>query len=249
VKILLLDIETAPNLAYVWGLWDQNIGTNQIADSSYVLCWAAKWLGEKEIMFDSVEKSGTKPMLKGIHALLGEADAVVHYNGVKFDIPTLNKEFLVNKMAPPAPYKQVDLFRVSKGAFRFQSNKLDYVSKSLGHGQKVKHAGFQLWVDCMAGDKKAWKKMEEYNKGDVKILEKVYYDFRPWIRNHPNLGIYDDKRVCPHCGNTRLQSRGTYPTREGSYVKYQCVGKNGCGAWSRGKVRLSKSQTTLQGLA
>ena len=27
-KCLVLDIETAPNLGYIWGLWDQNIGIN-----------------------------------------------------------------------------------------------------------------------------------------------------------------------------------------------------------------------------
>ncbi len=29
-KILVLDIETAPIVAHVWGLFDQNIGLNQI---------------------------------------------------------------------------------------------------------------------------------------------------------------------------------------------------------------------------
>ena len=67
MKTLLLDIETAPNLAYVWGIWEQNISTGQIVDSSYILCWAAKWLGEKEVMFDSIHQSTEKKMLKGIH--------------------------------------------------------------------------------------------------------------------------------------------------------------------------------------
>ena len=52
MKILLLDIESSPNTAHVWGLWQQNVGIKQIMESSYVLCWAAKWLDDKEIMFD-----------------------------------------------------------------------------------------------------------------------------------------------------------------------------------------------------
>ena len=44
-------------------------------------------------------------MIKGIHKLLDECDAVIHYNGSKFDIPTLNKEFLLHGLHPPAPYK------------------------------------------------------------------------------------------------------------------------------------------------
>ena len=89
-KILLLDIEMAPNVAHVWGIWDQNIGINQLQESSYVMCYAAKWLDDKKMMFDSVKKSGDKKMLQGIHKLLDEADAVIHYNGKRFDIPSLN---------------------------------------------------------------------------------------------------------------------------------------------------------------
>ncbi len=105
-KILLLDIEMAPNVAHVWGIWDQNIGINQLQESSYVMCYAAKWLGDKKMVFDSVKKSGDKKMLEGIHKLLDEADAVIHYNGKRFDIPSLNKEFLLHGMFPPAPFKE-----------------------------------------------------------------------------------------------------------------------------------------------
>lgn len=186
-------------------------------------------------------------MLKGIHRLLDRADVVVHHNGKSFDIPTLNKEFLLNKMAPPAPYKQVDTLEVSRGTFRFQSHKLDYISKSLGHDGKVKHAGFQLWVDCMANDPHAWKKMEEYNKGDVVQLEKVYLDFRPWIKGHPNVSAYDGRGTCPHCGKDELQKRGvTPPNAHGiRYQRFQC---GDCGAWSRGKLALSKTKVTAVGV-
>lgn len=231
IKILLLDIETAPNLAYVWGLWEQNVAINQIADVSYVLCWAAKWYDGNEVMFDSVEKSGAKKMLKRIHKLLNEADVVVHYNGMKFDIPTLNKEFLVHDMSPPSPYKQVDLLRVSRGTFKFQSHKLDYVSQQLGLGSKTKHAGFQLWVDCMKGDADAWRKMEVYNKQDVVLLEKVYDKFKPWIRNHPNHALYDSGACCTHCGGANYQARGVARTKSVTYQRYQCLD---CGGWFKG---------------
>lgn len=233
MKILLLDIETAPNLAYVWGLWEQNIGTNQIVDSGYVLCWAAKWLGEDKMHFDSIKKSGAKKMLKGIRELINEADVIVHYNGTKFDIPTLNKEFLLHGMPPPAPYKQVDLLRVSRQQFRFQSHKLDYVAKSLGFSGKAKHAGFQLWVDCMANKPEAWRKMEEYNKQDVTELEKVYMRFRPWIKNHPNHNVYDHVVGCPACGGEKFQRRGVAVAQNVTYHRYQCTSQ-GCGKWFRG---------------
>ena len=70
MKVLLLDIETAPNLVHVWGLFKQNISISQIMDSSYVMCFAAKWLDSEDIIYDSVRKSGAKKMLQRIHKLL-----------------------------------------------------------------------------------------------------------------------------------------------------------------------------------
>ncbi len=231
MKILLLDIETSPNLAYVWGLWQQNISINQIENSGYVLCWSAKWLDGDEIYFNSVHKSKAEIMLHDIHKLLDEADAVIHYNGTKFDIPTLNKEFLLYGFTPPAPYKQIDLLNTCRKVFRFPSNKLDYVSQTLGLGEKVRHEGHELWVKCMNGDGEAWLKMEEYNKKDVELLEPLYKRLLPWIDKHPNRATYEEGVCCPNCGSLEYQRRGSYMTTTQKYVRYQC---QGCGTWFRG---------------
>jgi hypothetical protein len=227
-------------LVHVWGLWNQNIHISQIMDSSYVMCFAAKWLGDGEMFFDSVHKSKPKAMLKRIHKLLEEADAVVHWNGSRFDIPTLNKEFIINKMTPPATYKQIDLLLTSRNRFRFASNKLDYVAQALGVGKKHKHAGHELWVKCMAGDEESWQNMETYNKQDVILLEEIYNIFRPWIRNHPNVGLYDPSESggCPVCGGTKLTKRGFSFTSVGKYQRYQC---SGCGHWSRDRKAIASS--------
>lgn len=237
MRILLLDIETAPNIAYVWGLFKENIPLQRLVSSGYVLCWAAKWLGEDEVFFDSVHKSREKTMLKRIHKLLSEADAVVHYNGSSFDIPTLNKEFLLHGLAPPASYKQIDLLLTARKQFRFTSNKLDYVANVLGVGKKFKHAGFELWVQCMNGDEAAWAEMETYNKQDVYLLEKVYEIFLPWIKGHPNVGLYEgsEEHVCPNCGGNHLTKRGFSFTATNQYQRYQC---NDCGTWSRSRKNI-----------
>ena len=243
MKILLLDIESSPNTAHVWGLWQQNVSINQLMESSYVLCYAAKWLGDKEVVFDSVHQSKPKTMLKGIHGLLNDADAVVHYNGTKFDIPTLNKEFLLHSFNPPSPYKQIDLLRVVRSNFRFPSNKLDYVAQRLNLGKKHEHEGHELWVKCMNGDKDAWKRMEQYNIQDVVLLESLYNSLRPWIRNHPNHNLFADDHVCPNYGSTRLQKRGTAISSTGTYQRYQC---SSCGTWSQSTKSIRSSVEVKQ---
>jgi DNA polymerase elongation subunit (family B) len=233
-----LDIETAPMTALVWGLWDQNISPNHIIDSSNMLCYAAKWHDSPDIIFDSVYKSKTKTMLKGLHGLLSDADVVVHYNGNKFDMPTINKEFVINHFSPPSPYKQIDLLRVVRSNFRFPSNKLDYVAQRLGLGQKVEHEGMALWTKCMKKDKDAWKRMEEYNIQDVVLLENLYDTLLPWIKNAPNRNLYQDITGCPTCGSEHLQKRGTAVSTTGTYQRYQC---RDCGSWSQGTKSVKKS--------
>lgn len=237
MKILLLDIETSPNTAHVWGLWQNNVSLNQLMESSHVMCWAAKWLGSKKVEFESVY-SNKETMLSKIHMLLEEADVVVHYNGKRFDIPTLNKEFILNGHPPPSPYRQIDVLEVVKSKFRFPSNKLDYVSQALGVGSKHKHEGHTLWVKCMAGDASAWKTMKTYNVQDIKILEAVYNKVLPWITNHPNRALYSThpEHSCPNCGSENLYKRGFSYTASGTWQRYQC---QNCGAWSKGKKVLS----------
>lgn len=231
MKILLLDIETAPNLVHVWGLWNQNVGVPQIIDSGYVLCWAAKWYGHDDIFFDSIYNSSQKTMLKRAHKLLDAADAVIHYNGTKFDIPTLNKEFLLHSLVPPAPYKQIDLLKTARSQFKFPTNRLDYVARALKLGRKTPHRGHELWIKCMDKDPEAWAEMEEYNKNDVLLLEKVYDKLKPWIKNHANYSSFTDNLVCPVCNSFEYQRRGSALTVAGRYPRFQC---KGCGHWFRG---------------
>lgn len=242
MKILHLDIETAPNTVHVWGLFDQNVSYKQVLDSSYTLCFAAKWDKKKKITFSSVHETTPRKMVKLAHDLITEADAIVHYNGSRFDIPTLNKEFITYDMTPPSPHKNIDLYQVCRKRFRFTSFKMDYVVAQLGLGEKVEHKGHQLWIDCMAADDKAWKKMKRYNIGDVRLTEKLYHSLMPWIPGHPNQNVYNDsgERVCVNCGGNNIQRRGWSYTTCGKYRRFCC---QDCGKWMRGRFTMLSKET------
>ena len=235
MKILLLDIETAPHKAYVWGLWDQNVALNQVESTGYVLSWAAAWHDKGKIMYADVQ-GGKIEMLTRIRTLLDEADVVVHYNGTKFDIPTLYKEFVEFDLPPPSPFKQIDLMQVVKREFRFASNKLDHVCEKLGLGQKIRHEGFELWVQCMNGEPTAWAKMEEYNKHDVLLTARLYQRMLPWIKSHPNHSAYNDMLCCPKCGSTDYMEDGLAIASVLKYIRYAC---QSCGGWFRGNKSVS----------
>jgi DNA polymerase elongation subunit (family B) len=244
VKVLALDIETRPNIAYVWGLWDDGgIPLDRLIQPVEMMCFAAKWLGEKRTHFHSAQNE-RKAMIQSAHDLLSEADVVIHYNGKRFDIPHLNREFVQVGLGPPAPYQQIDLFQVVKRQFKFPSNKLAHVAPALGLKGKVEHSGFKTWVRCMAGDEKAWREMERYNRRDVTLLEELYTVLQPWIPNHPTRTLHDGTTGCPVCSSQNLMRRGMARTKVSAFQRWSC---NDCGAWSRSSKR--EASVELQQIA
>lgn len=242
MKILFLDLETSPNMAYVWGLWQQNVSINQMISSTEVICFGARWLGEKKVIFKSVHHDGKQEMLDTLWQLVNEADVLVGWNSQSFDSKHIKRELLENGYTPPSPYKELDLMRVVRSQFKFPSNKLDYVAQKLGVGAKVKHSGFDLWVSCMAGDNKAWTEMKKYQIQDVNLLIDLYDKLLPWIKNHPNKALHDDiADGCPNCASTNMERRGFSYTVAGKYQRYQC---RNCGKWTRGTSLIAKTSIT-----
>jgi RNase_H superfamily len=237
MRRLAIDIETSPMLADVWGIWQQNVSLNQLRENARVLCFAAQWEGEHRVTFASEWGDGPD-MIRQAHELLDEADEVIHYNGIRFDVPHLNREMLLGGYDPPSPFKSVDLLREVKSAFSFPSYKLEYVSQVLGVGEKMKHSGHELWVRVMAGDRLARAEMRRYNTQDTRLLFPLYYKLRPWIST-PNAALGTGEDVCPACGSDSLRREGYANLISGRYQRFQC---ESCGKWSRSSKRDSGVQ-------
>jgi DNA polymerase elongation subunit (family B) len=222
-RILTLDIETSPNVVYTWGLFKQTVGINQVIETGRVLCFAAKWFGDKRIEFRSDFHDGHDEMVRAVHALLDEADIVVGWNSRAFDVKHIQREMLLAGLPPVSPHRDVDLLLVARKRFKFTSNKLDHVAAQLGVGSKVKHHGFEMWAECLAGDPKAWALMKRYNIGDVALTEAVYERLLPWIDNHPHQGLYGGPRAgCPRCGSMLIEQDGYVPLQTGRYALWRC---------------------------
>ena len=234
MNILIWDIETKPTEAYVWRMWKENISPQQVITPGEMICWSAKWHGTDEVAFSSVWNQRPNTMVKRLHNLLSEADVNVTYNGNKFDSPIVNAAFARLGLAPPAPSKSVDMYQIVRKEFKFLSNRMDFVAKALGLEGKIETGGFELWVSVMNKDPEAQKLMEEYNIKDILVLEQMYERLLPWIRNHPSHAHYgNDGHVCPNCGGSHVQRRGTHRTKVSTFQRYQCTD---CGSWSRSRV-------------
>jgi hypothetical protein len=235
VRILAWDLETSPMLSWHWGRWQQNIRPEQTVHESRVLCFGARWVGTSKVIFKSEYDDGRLNMLETIHELLSEADAVMSWNGKRFDSKKIKTEFVREGMPPVPNYPELDLMVAVKRQFAFSSNKLDSVAQELGVGRKVSHEGFSLWLKVMEGDPKARALFKRYQAQDVNLLIDLYDRLLPWLPNHPNLALVDSiDRGCVKCGHTEFQRRGWAYTSASRYPRMSC---KKCGAWQKASAR------------
>ena len=245
-RILVYDIETFANQAFVWGKYEQNVIA--YIKEWFMMCYSYKWLDEKGTHVVALpdfkgykkNKEDDKALVKSLWQLFDEADIIIAHNGNSFDIKKTNARFIYHGLPPPTPYKTIDTKLVAKRYFNFNSNKLDDLGNYFGIGRKLDTGGWELWDACWKGDLKAWKKMKDYNKQDVILLEKVYHKMLPFMTNHPNLALLNgEKCACPNCGSLNIQKRGFNTSRVSRTQRYQC---QDCSSWharpiSGGQIR------------
>jgi hypothetical protein len=245
-KIVTLDIETAPITAYVWGLFKQNVGLNQIVQDWSILSFAFKWLDNKRVFYSDVSGKADvrddEELLNELWCILDEADIIVAQNGRAFDVKKIQARFLQAGFEPPSPFKVVDTLEMAKQIARFTSNKQDWLSQLLTEQPKEHHnefPGMELWVECLKGNRRAWAAMRKYNKRDVEGCEAMYLAMRPWYEGHPNVAAYydDDAMRCPRCGVADMQEQDKPAlTNAGQYRRYKC---GGCGGFARSRYTLN----------
>ncbi len=240
-RVLFWDIETAPNLGYIWAKYEQNVLDYE--REWYMLCVSYRWENEKKTHVVSLldfpaiyakDPEDDTGVVLYLWNLLDEADIVIAQNGDKFDTRKANMRFVLAGLDPPSPYKSVDTLKVARRYFMFNSNHLGDLGTTLGLGTKVETGGYDLWRQVMLGNPTAWKKMIRYAKQDVDLLMKVYYKLRPWMTNHPNRANYGDPHACPTCGGDDLMKRGFKRTQTLVYQQWQC---KTCDAYSRSRTK------------
>lgn len=238
-KILVLDVETLPLHARLFGLFKQRIPHTNIIEGKDICCcsWAAKWLYEPVVMGDVVTPEeavahNDKRIMESLWPLLEEAGIVIGHNGKNFDIRLINSRFIDHRIKPTTPYQVIDTLKESQKIFRTTSHRLDYLGKFLFNKGKLE-TDFGLWVKCDEGDQESLDYMMKYNKEDVLLLEEVYNEMKPYFTGHPNLALHSHStdRECPYCESTNLLPTDQYyVTPAGRYSVLRC---GDCGGISR----------------
>jgi len=237
-KILIYDIETSHSVVATFSLFKPIIPIDNILQDWFMICAAWKWHGKDKIYGTSLlgDKARYKKchtddyhVVKSLHKVLSEADAIVAHNGDRFDIKKFNARAIKHGLKPIPPPVQIDTLKIARNEFAFTSNKLDYLGEFLGVGRKI-HTNNQLWLDCLAGKRSAVREMFLYNKQDVVLLEKVYDILAPFAKTSKlNRNLFTQEVVCTNCGGHNLHKRGERRTLTRVFKRYQCVD---CGKWN-----------------
>lgn len=234
-RILLFDLETSHNLLAKFDLREEYSSYHNIIIERHLFCAAWKWQGTKRTEAVSLLDDRRRfkrdihddyHVVKTLHGIIGEADALVAHNGARFDIKWLAGRVLKHGLPPLPPVPMIDTLQVARRSFLLNSNRLDYLGQYLGLGRKIETPQ-GLWIRALHGDAKALKEMVTYNKGDVDLLEAVFEKLRPYMSEHVNRHLFG-KTGCPRCGSTKVQSRGFRYALTRKYRQYQCCG---CGGW------------------
>jgi len=241
-RIIFFDLETLPNLneaLKVWCSLSQYPFLNMKAQITSVINFGYKVYGEKKSKcinaWDFPEwkrnVNNDKKLVKAAYEILKDADAVVTHNGSRFDWKFLQTRLLFHGLPPLGKIHHIDTCQVAKRNLYAFNNKLGNLGEFFVNDKKLAHTGWQLWVDVHGRNKKAMKLMEKYCKQDVDLLEKVFEEFKPFIKNIPNYNIFNElDKSCPTCGSTKIKSNGWRITATQKYRRYIC---HDCKSWFR----------------
>ena len=239
-KILTIDLERLPGRLPERDIWEPRDlkYVNYIHPDTWVelpstLCFAWKWYGSKRVEFAAAWDGDD---LAGISwDLFNEADAVCTFNGKRADEKWLKGDWVQAGLVPPSPWKSIDLYITARREFAFESKSLRHLCDRLGVENKSGHYSIADARAAMAGDPKAQRRMERYNKQDVRVTEGVLDALGPWVKEHPHHGVYVGvERCCWRCGSENLTQDGFTATAMTMYARLHCAD---CGAWSRANFR------------
>jgi DNA polymerase elongation subunit (family B) len=227
IKRLFFDIETSPNIGLFWTAgYKLNISPDSIIKERAIICICYKWAGDDKIyslQWDNNQDD--KKLLEKFILVANEADEIVGHNGDRFDLPWIRTRCLYHRIPVFPNYSTLDTLKSARSKFKFNSNKLDYIAKFLGIGQKT-HTGYDLWKKVVLDkDKESLDYMVEYCKNDVELLEKVYNEMSTYIPAKTHHGVLNDgeKYSCPECGSENMKfSKKRYSALGTPRIQLQC---------------------------
>ncbi len=233
LRRLFWDIETSPNVGLFFAAgYDQNINPEAIVAERKIICIGYKFAHEKVQVLRWDREQDDKAMILKFAKVAEEADELVAHYGDRFDMPWFRTRCLLHGVVIPQ-YKTIDTKAWASRNFYFNSNKLDYLSKVMGFGGKLK-TDFGMWRDILLNkDQKQLDRMCRYCGVDVIRLEQVYNKLAVYVKPKSHEGVAQgrDKWSCPRCASKQVK-KNMNRISAGGTVSHQMQCKKCGGSYS-----------------
>ena len=221
LKRLFWDIEVSPNLVFSWRTgFKIDINYEGIVEERKVICIAYSWEDSNKVtVLRWDENQDDKQMLKTFLDVANEADELVGHYADYFDLPWFRTRCLLHGLEPLPIYKTIDTKVLASKYFYFNSNKLDYLSKVLGFGGKLK-TDYALWIDVvLRNSKEALDRMCRYCGVDVLRLKQVFGKLSVYAKPVSHAGVLAGKPIwsCPRTGSTHVKVSKTRVSAQGRF--------------------------------
>lgn len=249
-KLTLYDLEVSPCLGF---FYPPTYQTNILRTEKYQVLMSFSYaeftegkLKIKNVRLDDFparfknDRWDDTDVVLALHRVLSDTDHKIAYNGVGFDDRMSNTFFIKHGLEPIPETKTIDPLKVIRRKFKFASNRMDEIAKELDMQGKTDITVGSLWYKYMMGSdkdaKKAGKLLKKYNDQDIVALRDNYLKFRPYMTDHPNLNVYNEKQGCPNCGHPeRDYLHSPVRTKTMVYRRVRCKKAN-CGHVYRERV-------------
>jgi hypothetical protein len=240
-KTVFLDIETSLIKAYTFRTGMQRINVDQVVDGDQTKLLTAAWgtwydlykkgaSGVVSVSNHHRKKAFKKDPLDDTYVLrklwevLDNADIIVAHNA-SFDRGWIEGRFMDLGWKQPSKYYVYCTFRTLHG-LNGNSKKLDYLSQKLIGTKKVSHEGMPLWIGCSNGDVDSFKKMEEYNIGDIyDTLYKVFMRTAPYVARDKCIDLAGSGIFCSLTGDPLEKLDEPYRNRSTGLLYHRYINR------------------------
>jgi uncharacterized protein YprB with RNaseH-like and TPR domain len=216
-------------------LWD--IETDGI-NADRILCVGYKWYGQKRVHllraedYPRVGLWDDKGLTAAFAKVFSSADYHVTWYGARFDLPVVNARCIANRIKPLPPIAHVDLWKTARYCFKTGGgNRLAKWQDFLGLPDEKTPVRPSVWIKARYGHGPSLQYIYDHCRADVLVLEGVFEQLKPWVKDVPNMGLFTEDRVgCINCGSFNLHKRGWHVSITRKYQRLQC---QDCGKWQR----------------
>ena len=239
VNILTIDLERIPG-EVTMDVWEPRdfqrinyVHPDKWTRLPSTLCFTAKWYDRARPIFVAAWDNPDDPYhcARAAWDLYCQADLVITYNGDKADNKWLASDWAMADLGPPSPWKSVDLYKVARSAFSFESKSLRHLCDRLGVENKDGHYDAAEAKRAAAGHRASQRNLRRYNTQDTIVTQGVADRLGPWIKGWPHVGVFTgQERCCFRCGSEDLRQDGYTATAVTLYALLRCAD---CGAWNR----------------